>query len=171
MEVIHFYEPWYHFEVRDFLSSDNFSIVQQYSESLQIYADRSMHVIREGYVYDVLSAAMYELCDRIEYEIPMEHEITVQFDIIKPNWAYNKIHSDNPKKFVTFIMAISDEGTGTHIYDTDRETYIKTTEWVRNGGNGFIRKDNTWHDFDANGLTDYRRTAIIMLAEKGWDRV
>ena len=114
-----------------------------------------------------MATAMRELCKEIEFEITDNMEITIQFDIIKPDWSYNKVHSDNPKKFVTFVMAISDEGTGTHLYSTDRTTFIKTTDWIQNGGNGFIRKDDTWHDFDSKGLTDYRRTALIMLAEKG----
>lgn len=169
--ITHFYEPWYHFEIQNMLTPENFSLVKQYSESLEQYDSRSMYVIRDGEIYDILSSAMKRICKEINYNPPVDHEITIQFDNIVPNWAYNKIHSDNPKKFVTFIFAISDEGTGTHIYSTDKSELVKTTNWVQNGGNGFIRADDTWHDFDAKGLTDIRRTAIIMLAEKGWDRV
>ncbi len=112
---------------------------------------------------------MLELCNHIDYKIPSSYDITVQLDSIIPNWKYNKIHNDNSKKFVTFVLAISDNGTGTHLYSQNKKDYIKTTDWIQNGGNGFIRTDNSWHDFDSVELTDIRRTAIIMLAEKDWD--
>ncbi len=171
MKVIQHSEPWEHFEVYDFLDPSDFNSVKTYAESLPVNADRTMNVLRSGYVHDMLSRAMYKLLKEIKYSPLAEHEITVQLDAIKPGWAYNKIHADNPKKWVTFVMALSDEGTGTHLYTTDQQTLVKTTEWIPNGGNGFIRKEDTWHDFDAKGLTDIRRTAIVMLAEKGWDSV
>lgn len=171
MRIIKHSYPWNYFEVHEFLPLLEFNSVKIYAESQPVTADRSMTVLRSGYVYDLLSTAMYDLCDKIGYQPLVEHEITVQLDSIKPGWTYNKIHADNPKKLLTFVMAISTEGTGTHLYTTDRQTLAKTTDWIPNGGNGFIRKDDTWHDFDAKGLTDIRRTAIIMLAEKAWDSV
>ena len=171
MKVIQHSEPWEHFEVHDFLDSSDFNSIKIYAESFQLNADRTMNVLRSGYVHDILARAMYKLLDEIKYTPLVEHEITVQLDAIKPGWAYNKIHADNPKKWVTFVMAISDQGTGTQLYTKDQQTLVKTTDWIPNGGNGFIRKEDTWHDFDAKGLTDIRRTAIVMLAEKGWDSV
>ena len=171
MKIIKHSYPWNYFEVHNFLPLSEFNSVKIYAESQPVTDDRSMTVLRSGYVHDILARAMYKLLDKIEYGPLAEHEITVQLDAIKPGWAYDKIHADNPKKWVTFVMAISDEGTGTHLYTTDRQTLAKTTDWIPNGGNGFIRRDNTWHDFDAKGLTDIRRTAIVMLAEKGWDSV
>ena len=171
MKVIQHSKPWEHFEVHDFLDSSDFNSIKIYAESLPLNADRTMNVLRSGYVHDILARAMYKLLGVIKYTPLVEHEITVQLDAIKPGWAYNKIHADNPKKWVTFVMAISDQGTGTQLYTKDQQTLVKTTDWIPNGGNGFIRKEDTWHDFDAKGLTDIRRTAIVMLAEKGWDSV
>jgi hypothetical protein len=171
MKVIQHSEPWEHFEVHDFLDSSDFNSIKIHAESLPLNADRTMNVLRSGYVHDILARAMYKLLDEIKYTPRVEDEITVQLDAIKPGWAYNKIHADNPKKWVTFVMAISDQGTGTQLYTKDQQTLVKTTDWIPNGGNGFIRKEDTWHDFDAKGLTDIRRTAIVMLAEKGWDSV
>lgn len=172
MKVIKHSEPWDWFEVHNFLSDEEFHSVRIYAENQDVHdTERTMHVLRSGYAYDIMATAMRELCKEIEFVITDEMEITIQLDAIEPDWAYDKVHSDNEKKLVTFVMAISDEGTGTHLYSKDRTTYVKTTNWIQNGGNGFIRKDDTWHDFDSKGLTDYRRTAIIMVAERGWDNV
>lgn len=171
MRVVRHDNPWDHFEVHDFLDPAEFNSVKIFAENQPVISDRTMTVLRSGYVHDILARAMYKLLDEIKYSALMEHEITVQLDAIKPGWAYDKIHSDNPKKWVTFVMAISDEGTGTQLYTKDQQTLVKTTDWIPNGGNGFIRREDTWHDFDAKGLTDIRRTAIVMLAEKGWDNV
>lgn len=169
MKVIKHNHPWDWFEVHNFISEEHFQAIKAHANTLERYDERSMHVVKKGWAYDIIADAMEDLCDSIGFKIENNHEIVVQFDIIKPGWAYNKIHSDHEKKLVTFVMAISDEGTGTQLYSNDKSTYIKTTDWIPNGGNGFIRKDNTWHDFDSKGLNDYRVTAIVMLAEKGWD--
>lgn len=171
MNIIKHKKPWEHFEVHNFLDTHNFNSVKMFAKNLTVTNDRSMKVLRTGDIYSILSDAMRMFCNSISYCPPADHEITVQLDAIKPGWAYNKVHTDNPKKWVTFVMAISETGTGTHLYSKDRQSLIKTTNWIPNGGYGFIRKNNTWHDFDAIGLSDIRRTAIIMLAEKGWDNV
>lgn len=174
MRVIKHTDPWDWFEVHDFFGNDrDFEYINDFSNDLPSNDWRNMTVVREGAVYDLLLDRMRKLCREINFDLDLKnkHDFTVQFDNIRPNWAYDKVHSDNPKKFVTFVLALSDKGTGTHLYSRDRSTYIKTTDWIRNGGNGFIRKDDTWHDFDSKGLTRMRRTAICMIAEKGWDRV
>jgi len=169
MKIIKHYTPWNYFEVHDFLLQNDFKKLKLYAESLPVTTDRNMTVLRNGNIYNILSSAMLELCNHIDYKIPSSYDITVQLDSIIPNWKYNKIHNDNSKKFVTFVLAISDNGTGTHLYSQNKKDYIKTTDWIQNGGNGFIRTDNSWHDFDSVELTDIRRTAIIMLAKKDWD--
>ena len=174
MRVIKHSDPWAWFEVHDFFGNDrDFEYINEFSNGLPSNDWRNMTVVREGAVYDLLLDRMRKLCREIEFDLDLKnkHEFTVQFDNIRPNWAYDKVHSDNPKKFVTFVLALSDKGTGTHLYSRDRSTYIKTTDWIRNGGNGFIREEDSWHDFDSKGLTRMRRTAICMIAEKGWDRV
>jgi hypothetical protein len=160
--------------VHDFFGNDrDLEYINEFSKDLPSNDWRNMTVVREGAVYDLLLDRMRKLCIEIDFDFDLKnkHDFTVQFDNVRPNWAYDKVHSDNPKKFVTFVLALSDKGTGTHLYSRDRSTYIKTTDWIKNGGNGFIRKEDTWHDFDSKGLTRMRRTAICMIAEKGWDSV
>jgi len=174
MKVIKHSEPWEYFEVHDFFTDElAFEYINQFSKEIPSREPRTMTVLRNGRVYDLLLDRMCELCREIEFDLDLEnkHEFTVQLDNIRPGWAYDKVHSDNPKKFVTFVLALSDSGTGTQLYSQDRTNYVKTTSWIKNGGNGFIRTDNSWHDFDAKGLTRERRTAICMIAEQGWDRV
>lgn len=174
MKVIKHSDPWDYFEVHDFFGNlEHFEFVNGFSKTLPENEWRNMTVVREGRVYELLLDRMRKLCTEIEFDLDLKnkHEFTVQFDNIRPNWGYDRIHSDNPKKFVTFVLALSDEGTGTKLYTKDRSTYVKTTDWIKNGGNGFIRKEDTWHDFDSRGLKYMRRTAICMIAEQGWDRV
>ena len=174
MRVVKHSDPWDYFEVHDFFGNDrDLEYINEFSNDLPSNDWRNMTVVREGAVYDLLLDRMRKLCVEIDFDFDLKnkHDFTVQFDNVRPNWAYDKVHSDNPKKFVTFVLALSDKGTGTHLYSRDRSTYIKTTDWIKNGGNGFIRKEDTWHDFDSKGLTRMRRTAICMIAEKGWDSV
>jgi hypothetical protein len=174
MRVIKHSDPWDYFEVHGFFGNmEDFEIVDRFSKDIPSREPRTMTVIREGIVYDLLLDRMRKLCREIGFDLDLEntHEFTAQFDNIRPGWAYDKVHSDNPKKFVTFVLALSEQGTGTKLYTRDRSTYVKTTDWIRNGGNGFIRQDDTWHDFDSHGLTRMRRTAICMIAEQGWDSV
>ena len=174
MRVVKHSDPWDYFEVHDFFGNDrDLEYINEFSNDLPSNDWRNMTVVREGAVYDLLLDRMRKLCIEIDFDFDLKnkHDFTVQFDNVRPNWAYDKVHSDNPKKFVTFVLALSDKGTGTHLYSRDRSTYIKTTDWIKNGGNGFIRKEDTWHDFDSKGLTRMRRTAICMIAEKGWDSV
>jgi len=174
MRVVKHSDPWDYFEVHDFFGDQrHFNYIDGFSKTLPEKEWRNMTVVREGRVYDLLLDRMRKLCREIEFDLDLKnkHEFTVQFDSIRPGWAYDKVHSDNPKKFVTFVLALSEQGTGTKLYTRDRSTYVKTTDWIRNGGNGFIRQDDTWHDFDSMGLTRMRRTAICMIAEQGWDSV
>jgi len=174
LRVVKHSDPWDYFEVHDFFGNDrDLEYINEFSNDLPSNDWRNMTVVREGAVYDLLLDRMRKLCIEIDFDFDLKnkHDFTVQFDNVRPNWAYDKVHSDNPKKFVTFVLALSDKGTGTHLYSRDRSTYIKTTDWIKNGGNGFIRKEDTWHDFDSKGLTRMRRTAICMIAEKGWDSV
>ena len=174
LRVVKHSDPWDYFEVHDFFGNDrDLEYINEFSNDLPSNDWRNMTVVREGAVYDLLLDRMRKLCVEIDFDFDLKnkHDFTVQFDNVRPNWAYDKVHSDNPKKFVTFVLALSDKGTGTHLYSRDRSTYIKTTDWIKNGGNGFIRKEDTWHDFDSKGLTRMRRTAICMIAEKGWDSV
>lgn len=173
MKVTKYSEPWDWFEVHSFFSTEeDFNKIDEFSKNISIYDKRSSKVLyREDNeeVYHMLYDRMKVLCNKIGFTITDNMDLYVQFDNIKPGWAYSKVHSDHNKKFVTFVMAVSEEGTGTHLYSKDRTTYIKTTDWIQNGGNGFIRQDHSWHDFDAKGLTNDRRTVICMIAEKGWD--
>jgi len=172
MIVNEYFKPWPYFEVYDFLNSQDFDIVREFSNSIPISESRRTSVVlHEGIEHSILSSAMHELCQKIQYRITDGMEITVQFDVIAPGFDY-KIHNDNPKKYVTFVLAISEQGTGTNLYyANNKDSYYSTTKWIPNGGNGFVRQNYTWHDFNSIGLNDYRRTAIVMLAQKGWDRV
>jgi len=166
MIITHYKKPWPHFSITNLLSIENFLKIDEFSRKLNIYDTRSNHQIRDGEIYHLLSNTIQEIADQLGIRTDGLYKC-VEFDIIQPGWAYNKIHNDNEHKVLTFVMAISKTGSGTHLFkEKKRDTYKKTTEWIPNGGNGFLRTNKTWHDFDSLTCTEPRRTAILLLTDK-----
>lgn len=166
MIVEHFQDPWPHFSITNLLTIEDFAKVDEFSQSLNIYNDRSNHQIRQGEIYNLLSKTIENIASHLNLKTKGLYKC-VEFDIIRPGWSYNKIHSDNPHKVMTFVMAISKTGSGTHLFkNKNSNSYVKTTNWIPNGGNGFIRTENSWHDFDSLTCTEPRRTAILLLTKR-----
>ena len=42
----------------------------------------------------------------------------------------------------------------------------RTAAWIVGGGNGFVNKDNTWHNFDVLDDTEIRKTVCITKRPK-----
>lgn len=151
--------PWDHYTIQEFLSEDDFYMVDAFSKSLC-----GIHPVTHGLAFDVLYDAMKHLSDTIGFDYN-QCNFKVEFMNIEPDWSYNKIHTDAPWKAMTFVLGLSPEGTGTKLYTTnDYSSYVHTTQWNQNGGTAFCRADNTWHDYDSIGLHNTRRTVLLLWA-------
>ena len=70
-------------------------------------------------------------------------------------WDYGNIHTDIPSKIFTFTVYMSEFGKGTQIFEGPTwDDHVKTAKWVQNGGMGFIRTENSWHNFGADKKND-----------------
>ena len=68
---------------------------------------------------------------------------------------------------LTLVIALSDTGTMFHLFKTNqRDSYAKTPKWTPNCGTGFLRTDDTWHDFDSMGNTEIRKTLHICIRQR-----
>lgn len=166
MKIKFYNKPWPHFSIKNLLNKEDFDKVNEFSKSIEIKGKRNNIQVRNGEIYNLLCSTIEEIAQLLNINTKGLYK-AVEFDVIQPNWAYNKIHNDNEAKVLTFVMALSDTGTGTHLYKTkNKNTYVKTTKWLVNGGNGFLRSDITWHDFDSFCCSEPRRTALLFLTTK-----
>lgn len=158
-------EPWNHWLVRDFLTEEDFAKVKEYSYSLPAYTGNTYcDRVTEGVLFDMLQSKLFDLCAEIGYNTTGKGKyFAMEFMTMEPDYVYNKVHTDNPAKGLTFILGVSDEGTGTKLY-SDKTTYHSTTEWAQNGGTMFNPSTNTsWHCFDAIGCSEIRRTLQLFI--------
>lgn len=156
--------PWTQYLIHNFLPQDVFNEFNEYSKNLPRYESRTMHPFKEGKWHDLLVEPMSDLSDIMKYDFG-RHYLELQFDNIDIDWRYNKVHTDNPKKIFTFVLGLSDTGTGTKIYKTKTQ-FSHQNPYIQNGGTAFFRGEHTWHDFDAIDCVEQRRTLIIMVCKK-----
>lgn len=157
-------KPWTQYLIHNFLPEDIFYEFNEFSKSLPRRQPRTMHTYNEGKWHDLLKQPIANLSEIMKYNFS-KHYLELQFDNIDIDWRYNKVHTDNPKKIFTFVLGLSDTGTGTKIYET-KTKFSHQNPYVKNGGTAFFRSENTWHDFDAIDCIEQRRTCIIMICKK-----
>src|SRR6056297_1963508 len=170
MNIEFYKKPWKHFSITNLLDDKTFKKVNKFSKKIEAQNCRNnvqVRVTNYPVMYNLLKPYIYVIAKEVGITSTANLYPAVEFDVIKPGWAYNKIHNDNPSKVMTFILAISATGSGTHLYKNQvQSAYSKTTDWLPNGGNGFVRSNKTWHDFDSLQCTENRRTAILMLTKE-----
>jgi len=156
MLITNKHSPWSYILVNDFLSPEDFEIVNKYSleevyhHKHDLYRTEWTNRNRDipDHVVEPLLESLAEL-----YGKPIVDNYKITFDNIVPDWQY-KVHADNPNKLFTFVLHLSDNGKGTKIDDT-------YTPWIVNGGMGFHNAPHKKHSFDTLGATDIRRTVIL----------
>lgn len=166
MEIIEESYPWKHWMISDFLSAEDFQKVKDAHENIPVDEHTNIHVnfLNKGRVKDLITIAALKFAQEIDFDMT-DHTVECAMVNMKPNVKYNKIHCDALWKKATFVIGVSEQGTGTHIYEKkDPAYYVNTTTYKQNGGMMFFRKSNvTWHDYDSLGLEDIRRTILIWI--------
>ena len=174
--IIHWqYEPWKHFEVRDFLTSEELQEVRNYFDTLSMpdgitgkdHRQQNRHTeyftpTRElNAVSAMIKSRFIELCQVVDSWNENEEEIHIDYERMYPGFEWH-MHRDQFTKKISFILHISESGTGTRIHEKeDGSGANRTAAWIVGGGNGFLNKDNTWHNFDVLDDKEVRKTVCI----------
>ena len=166
MRISHFYQPWKHFEVSDFLSDSEHKEIKKLFKTFpdpNPINDRISHKVQN----DILRSRFVELLKWLNIQWNENtHSIHIQLDKISPQFEY-RIHTDIWTKVLTLVIHISDSGHGTRLYSTtetfDRRTLVRTMNWIPRGGGGFLRSDTTFHSFDTLEDKTMRQTIILTL--------
>jgi len=163
MEIINIETPWPYFEVKNFLTIEEYDLVKENFKEAKIPCDDNpitKHFnIRH---YRLLESRFLELLTKLDFNFDKS---TMKFRCfyhqLAPNAVY-KIHNDTNTKIVAFMLHMSQKGNGTKLYDKNQQ-FVKETEWHFCGGAGFFRGENTWHSFDNLNNKEIRQTILMNI--------
>ena len=79
--------------------------------------------------------------------------------ILEPQAIYEPIHCDADWKLMSSIFYISDNGTGTLLYDNNKQFYEEIS-WQKGKGFSFIPSESSWHNYKNN--TEGLRMALVI---------
>lgn len=120
-------------------------------------------------INEIFDRRFKELLDELQIDWTKEsrffqHKLSIQ----APNTGWNLIHEDLPPKVYNLMIHISETGVGTVLY-TNRtpESYVKKTEWIPNGGQGWdiFYDSGYWHDVTNLDNDRYRYVIRLMLID------
>ena len=180
MNITFFDNPWQHFEVTDFLSTDELQEARKVFRGIGIpdketprlpFEINPKNVMREKMreVYNFLVPKFIYLCNEVDSFDENTEEIIIEADTIYPGFEY-PIHNDLWTKKLSFVLQISEKGTGTRLYEySDGSGNKRTVNWVPGGGGGFIRNKIHWHSFDTLVDDTIRQTFILTKRHKDVD--
>ena len=174
MDIIWCNEPWRHFEVKNFLTDEEFVLVKEYFDTLSepdgltgdTYRQKNRHTTHHtpetsNKLTNMIRDRFIDLCKRVDTWDEEEEAVYVDYERMYPGFTWN-IHKDDFTKKISFILHISDSGTGTRIHETqDGLGGKRTASWIPAGGNGFVNQDHTWHNFDVLDDIEIRKTVCI----------
>jgi len=168
MKIIHCENPWPHFEVEDFLTEDQISLVR--NDFVSAKSPKDFGQITKDYnhtKFDFLIDNFKLLLNNINYKYNNDDtEITTFYHQLSPEANY-KIHNDQESKLVSFILHISDEGRGTKLYSSrDESSFYKNARWIPGGGTAFVKTNESWHSMDNLDNFFIRKTVLINLRKK-----
>lgn len=193
MEVHIKTEPWKHAIVEDILSDELFEKVNQKSILLYEKLSNSPYHPKFGIgnrtrrsgdtedevhleLCEVVKKFFYEYYDKLDtgnrqkQEIQNDH-IILEYQNRPPNEHLitdkPNIHTDTPFKIMSFVINLSDKGSGTTLYTQDRE-YHSQTEWKKNRALVFVRNTTegkqTFHSI-VNSVDELRRVLVVFVAD------
>lgn len=185
MQIINYSDPWDHFEIENFLSESEFEQVKIFFGSLpepgpandrmNVYWNTNGEELASGHangpaIRKILMDKFAKLLSLLSVEYTLDtHSIHIEFDKISPGFEW-QIHNDLWTKAVSVIIHVSDKGHGTRLYsEPNKESLVRTVNWIPRGGGGFIRGDHTHHSFDTLEDDTIRETIILTLrVNKDW---
>lgn len=179
MDVIRYNKPWKHFEVRDFLTSEELVEARTYFDTLSMPdgvtgdTDRkrnrhTLHILpempKDSFTVKVIDR-FKELCSVVSTYSDEEDDIQIEYDRMYPGWSWH-IHQDDRVKKLSFIVHISEQGKGTNLYlREDGRGLKRQIIWSPGGGGGFAWQEGSWHSWN-NPLDTIRKTILITKLKK-----
>lgn len=110
-------------------------------------------------IFYMLSKSFLNLCENINFNYCKKNPlIQIEFNSFSSDYDYY-MHLDARNKPLVFIYHLSDKGLGTDLHSTPDGPCVKTTNWIPNGGSGFLNHRKAWHTYTNKGQ-DYVRQSI-----------
>lgn len=155
MEFQRYTDPWLHYSIPNFLPDDMFKEAEDTADKILDFKKqnhRSMINYEDNdkgfrnYLFNLYPI----FCDKLE--IPkltmIESRIVLQYVSYNNCTDYEKhgmyLHTDSFDKQLSCLIPISDTGSGTELYD-DNKNFVKKVEWKKNTAFLFANKPNHWH--------------------------
>jgi hypothetical protein len=80
---------------------------------------------------------------------------------VSPGLWHHSIHTDAPWKIMSTIYYITEKGTGTPLYNANKE-FVKEIPWKKGRGYSFLPHKQSYHNY-GNSLDEDRITLILNL--------
>lgn len=160
MIVTKYTDPWEHYIVDDFLDESTFDMVQATIEQFPRANPKEQETLflkKSGYhaIYQAIYDTYVEyIRDYVDPNI-LDTNIRMEYSSCGNGFVYN-IHRDHVAKIFSFVFYVSEEGTGTSLYDASGQTLVKEVEWKPNRAFAFFRGEDTFHSYHSN--VDNRQT-------------
>ena len=167
MKIFYESKPYLHFFVENFYSDSEFKEITNELNSLYKPITDDRIVLDLKFVskkFDLIINPFVTLANLVAESIQPDllekfnsdkYIPAAQMQFNPKGWDYGNIHTDIPSKIFTFTVYMSEFGKGTQIFEGPTwDDHVKTAEWVQNGGMGFIRTDDSWHNFGADKKND-----------------
>lgn len=167
MKIFYESKPYLHFFVENFYSDSEFKEITNELNSLYkpIIDDRIVLDLKfVSKKFDLIINPFVTLANLVAESIQPDllekfnsdkYIPAAQMQFNPKGWDYGNIHTDIPSKIFTFTVYMSEFGKGTQIFEGPTwDDHVKTAKWVQNGGMGFIRTENSWHNFGADKKND-----------------
>ena len=181
MDIVYYNKPWKHFEVRDFLTSEELTEARAYFDTLSMPdgitgdTDRkrnrhTLHILpempKDSFTVKVIER-FKELCSVVSTYSDEEDDIQVEYDRMYPGWGWH-VHQDSSIKKLSFIVHISEQGHGTKLYlREDGRGFKREITWSPGGGGGFTWREGSYHSWDTKKDDTIRKTILITKLKIG----
>lgn len=170
MDTVYESSPYFHFITDDFFEKDDLNWILDSSYKIatpklrknciktnnrQVF-DLKWHDIDFERVVAPFKSLAHAVCeqrypDLIEKFKGPRYIPAAQMQFNPRGWDYNTIHTDLRSKIFTFTVYLSEYGKGTQLFSgPNKEDLVDTVEWKVNRGMGFVRTDDSWHNFGAS---------------------
>ena len=154
-------EPWTHWIIDDFLSSDHYKMLKLFSsrwprgktcDKVNILL-AEFHLFEETYLYQkeagLFDAILLKYADKLanHFDIVGKYDlIEIAYSSCGAGYSY-PVHTDLNKKILSNILYLSEKGEGTRLFSEKNGEVKKQSPWKPNRLFSFKRGEDTWHDY------------------------
>ena len=108
MKIKFYDDPWYHYEVSEFLTQDEFDAVKTYHVENVPPLEKGRNNLNNQFISEemrgIITPRMHELAKLIKpKEDNINRRLNIEMDTIQPEWAFS-IHQDIKGKYIVFVL-------------------------------------------------------------------